>query len=433
MEGMSMSNRGTGFRIIWLLALTVLSGTAVAFLQEASPSELLRTVDDLVRQTARIRGLEPKVPIQKGVKNREEISDYLQERVRKDFKEGELPRQGKLLKTLGLIPASVDYKDFILRLLTEQVGGYFDSDRKTLFIANWLPSQQQTPVMVHELTHALQDQYFNLGRVLEDDKKLQNDDETLAHQAVIEGDAVAVMLDYLLEPAGKDFSRLPDLSSVMRAQFAAADAQYEIFRSAPMYLKETLVFPYGYGAAFIQRAWDKSHSWSQVDKIYSDLPASTEQIMHPEKYFGVRDNPKPVRIESPQGSLGPEWKATYENVLGEFSFYLMLRLYLSEPQAQKAAAGWGGDRVWLVENAAANRDAVFDYSVWDSQEDADEFYTAFKEWCARRYPGATERSEGVDSKFFISWDGDCYMASRNGTAVRIILGLPEPAALKLDR
>ena len=99
-----MPNRGAGFRTVCLLSLIVSGGTAAAFLQESSPAELLRTVEDLVRQTARIRGLEPKVPIQKGVKNREEISDYLKEHVRKDFREGELPRQSRLLKTLGLIP-----------------------------------------------------------------------------------------------------------------------------------------------------------------------------------------------------------------------------------------------------------------------------------------------------------------------------------------
>ena len=327
----------------------------------------------------------------------------------------------------------MDYGDFILRLLTEQVGGYFDADRKTLFIASWLPSQQQIPVMVHELTHALQDQYFNLGHLLEDDRKLQNDDEILAHQAVIEGDAVAVMLDYVLEPSGRDFSQLPDLASVMRSQFTAADAQYEVFRSAPMYLKETLVFPYGYGAAFIQKAWGKYQAWSQIDKLYPDLPASTEQIMHPEKYFGARDDPKTVRIEHPQGSLGPEWKATYKNVLGEFSLYLMLRLYLPEEQAQKAAAGWGGDQVWLVESAAGNRAAVFDYSVWDSKEDADEFYAAFKEWCARKYPGAVPTGESSDRKFSISRSGECTIATRSGTAVRLVLGLPASEVRRLDR
>ncbi len=125
---------------------------------------LLKTADAIIEQVARLRGLSPKQPIQKGVKSRAEISEYLNRHVRENYGEQQLQVEGRMLKSLGLIPDESDYRDLVMKLLTEQVGGYYDPDRKTFFIAGWLPIEQQRPVMVHELTHALQDQYFRPER-----------------------------------------------------------------------------------------------------------------------------------------------------------------------------------------------------------------------------------------------------------------------------
>ncbi len=260
------------------------------------------------KSTARLRGLEPKGPIQQGVKDKAEISQYLNERVQAEYAPGEIEKEGKILRTLGLIPAEMDYRGFVIKLLTEQVGGFYDSDKKTFFIASWLPSEEQKPVMIHELTHALQDQHFDVGKMLKEDRSLQNDDRILAHQAVMEGDGMVVMLQYFLEPVKRHFSQVPDLASVMQAQMMTMQAQFPVFKEAPLYLRESLLFPYGYGASFLQYVWRKNPSWESVNKIYSDMPVSTEQIMHPEKYYGERDMPKPVNTESFVARLGPGWK-----------------------------------------------------------------------------------------------------------------------------
>ena len=123
--------------------------------QAGSDSELLKTADELLREVARIRGLEIKGTVNKGVKTKEEIAQYLGERVKDEYEEKELEREGKVLKMLGFIPPEMNYKEFILKLLTEQVGGYYDPDKKTFFISGWLPLEQQKPVMVHELDRGL--------------------------------------------------------------------------------------------------------------------------------------------------------------------------------------------------------------------------------------------------------------------------------------
>ena len=270
-------------RVAVLLLSLTLGGATYALVQENGAEELLKAADEITQQVAGIRELEPKGPIKKGIESRSEIAEYLERRVKEEYKEQDLLREGKLLEKLGLIPQGANYRSLVMNLLNEQVGGYYDPDLKTLFIASWLPIDQQRPVMVHELTHALQDQYFDLAGMIKRDLELNNDDQALAHKALAEGDAMAVMLDYLLQPAGKSFEELPDLVFVMRSQLTLMESQFAVFREAPEYLRETLLFPYGYGAAFLQKVKAKGQPWSAVDRIYSDLPESTEQIIHPEK------------------------------------------------------------------------------------------------------------------------------------------------------
>jgi hypothetical protein len=410
-----------------VVGLALLGGSAVVLSQEA-PSDLLKTADAIVAQVTRLRGLAPKNPIQKGVKSRAEISAYLNSHVKENYGEQQLETEGRMLKALGLIPEPSKYKELVMKLLTEQVGGYYDPDKKTFFIAGWLPLEQQRPVMVHELTHALQDQYFDLNNVLKKDLKDEDDDRTLAHQAIFEGDAMAVMLDSLLEPMGRNFSQLPDLVTAMRSQFAMMDSQFEVFKSAPVYLKETLLFPYSYGASFLQKV-RATQPWSAVDRIYSDLPQSTEQIMHPDKYLGTRDEPQTLSPADPAGDLGGPWKTTYHNVLGEFTVYLLLRSQLQEDQARTAAAGWDGDVIQLVENGAG-KSAAFLTTVWDTPEDADEFQAAARDLLKARHPQAQAAKNLPDVLTLV--DGGEYSAvEKNGSTVRLILRLPEAEAAKI--
>jgi hypothetical protein len=394
---------------------------------QSAPSELLKSADSTVETVARIRGLVPKSPIEKGVKSRDEIATYLNDHVREQYGEAKLDAEGRMLQILGLIPPMVDYGGFVLKLLTEQVGGYYDPERRIFFIAGWLPIEQQKPVMAHELTHALQDQHFEIGRILKEDLKSQNDDRALAHQALFEGDAMAVMLDYLLEPAGRNFAQLPDLVTVMRSQLTQMDSQFPVFKQAPMYLRETLLFPYGYGAAFLQQIRLKQ-PWSAVDKVYTDLPASTEQIMHPEKYLVSRDPPQTVQADDPSTRLGEAWKTGYTNVLGEFSLYLLLRHHLPDERAQQATAGWDGDRVMLVEDGTSS--AVFLSSVWDSPEEAAEFQSALWEWLKLRVPGSRTIEESAEI-LALSKDGQYYSVSKADGTIRLVMGLPEALADKI--
>lgn len=409
--------------VLWLALVLGLSGGTPALCQDTDASELLKAADEMVQTTANLRGLEPKASIPRGVKSRAEISQYINEKVQEEYDPGRLEKEGRVLRKLGLLPAAIDYREFIVKLLTEQVGGFYDTSKKTFFIASWLPVAEQKPVMVHELTHALQDQHFDVKAILEKDRKIDNDDLALAHQALFEGDGMAVMLDYLLQPAQRHFAELPDLAFILRTQMSAMQSQFAVFQSAPSFLKETLLFPYGYGSSFLQQVWKQNPSWQAVNKIYSDLPSSTEQIMHPEKYYANRDEPKPVSAEAVAVKLGRNWKIAYKNVLGEFSLGLVLSLHLTDERSRRAAAGWGGDQVLLLENEAG-KDAVLVSATWDTADDSEKFFAAMDEWFRQRYPKAT-RTDESPTGFSIVQDGEFHLLRHDGSEVRFLIGLPE--------
>lgn len=418
--------------LVRLLCVAALGVCAVVFAQDAGQSELLKTADEMIRVTARLRGLEPKGPIARGVKSREEIAQYLNEQVRKNFSDGELELEGKMLKTLGLIPSPMDYRDFVLKLYTEQVGGFYDPEQKTFFIASWLPPAEQKPTMVHELGHALQDQHFNVKKIIDESRKLRNDDLTLARQALLEGDGMVVMLNYLLEPAKRDFSQLPDLAFIMRTQMSSMQTQYAVFRAAPAYIQEMVLFPYGYGAAFLQKIWQQNPSWEAINRIYSDLPSSTEQIIHPEKYYSaeLRDEPVQVDAEVLAAKLGAGWKAVYRNVLGEFGVNLLLSLHVSEERARRSAAGWDGDQVLLLENAAGKHAVLVD-TVWDSAAEADEFFSALQVWFKQRFASGVRTNETA-AGFSVTQDKEVHSLRQDGTSVRFVVGLPESDAPRIE-
>jgi hypothetical protein len=419
-------------RIRWILCLLLILGLcqeAPALAQETNASDLLKTSDEMMQTAARLRGLQPKAPIKQGVKDKGEISQFLNERVKEDFGKGEFENEGKMLKKLGLIPADIDYKEFAMKLLTEQVGGFYDPSQKTFFIASWLPAAEQKPVMIHELTHALQDQYFDVGQILKEDRAAQNDDQALAHEALMEGDGMVVMLQYILEPMKRHFSQLPDLAFIMRTQISTMQSQFPIFKSSPPYLQELLLFPYGYGASFLQYTWSHTPSWEAVNKIYSDLPSSTEQIMHPEKYFTNRDTPKPVNAAGFAAKLGSNWKVAYKNVMGEFSLGLLLSLHFTEEKSRRVASGWGGDQVLLLENKEG-KDAVLVSTIWDTAEDTEKFYTTMDEWFRQHYPNI-ERLNETPTGFSVIQNGEISIIRREETTVRFIIGFPEAEGQKL--
>lgn len=383
-------------------------------------SELLALGKRVEQRVVELRGLTVRTPIRWETASRKEVRAYLLDTLARQYREDELANEGAALEALGLIPASLDYRSFILELVTEQIGGYYDPHQDTFYLAAWLDPSMQETVIAHELTHALQDQHFGIEAFVE--RIRGNSDAQLARAALVEGDATLVMLVDAMRQAGRevDLSTLDPDGPLWRMLMSFSASEMPRFSGAPRALQEMLMFPYLHGLEFVARG-RKLGGWERIDRAYRDLPASTEQILHPARYYMHRDPPTPLALGFLDGLVPPAWEPIHQDVLGELLCRMLLVSLGDEDEAVRAAAGWDGDRVRVFRKA--KRLAWVQLSVWDSGRDAVEYAAAF----ARTVPHRTGRYtlQPLDDDTRMYWkDGEdgLLQVVRRGTRVLVSEG-----------
>lgn len=393
--------------------------------EPVAAEELEGMAKKILREVATVRELEVKRPVQMEVATRQQIVSYVDSRIREEMNDNELSGQEAALKRLALIPERLDMRKFLLDLYGEQVAGYYDPFKQKFFIASWMGVALQAPIMAHELTHALQDQHFNLKPFLTPIP--QNSDATSARQAVVEGDAVVSMFAFL--GAGRPMTQ--GLSSMLRRSMTSP--AYPIFAGAPLYFQEGLFFPYADGAEFVA-AVKGTGGFRPVTALYKDLPRSSEQILHPEKYSGKRDDPTPVEL--PLKLEG--WTEVHTDVLGELVIRVMMAGFYDADRAATIAEGWDGDRyrafqrTGKLRTGSARGTLVVLRTVWDTPEDANEFFEGYAGAVSEKYGGATRRKDKTEKKdgkgtvaSFTTVEDGRILVERRGAEVVVVDGAPD--------
>jgi hypothetical protein len=331
----------------------------------------------VLRETSEVRHLAVLRPVKSGAQSRSEIERMVIRNLDEQTTPAEMHATEVALRKLGLVPQDFQYRSFVVKLLTEQVAGYYDPKAQQFYLADWIELEGQKPVMAHELTHALQDQHFNLRR-FEQWPKGDADAELAAH-ALIEGDATLAMSLYM--------AKHPLVALAFVRSVASTQTSSEQFQKAPRALRESLVFPYQEGSEWATQVY-KRGGWSLVSEAYRQLPQSTEQILHPEKYF-AREAPVKVTLAELRQVPGPEWKRIDYDVNGEWSYFLILDEFLEDAsESRRAAAGWAGDRYALYQGAEPGQVFLAQLTAWDSENDAREFFDAYVKRTWRRYAHA---------------------------------------------
>lgn len=388
------------FRFVVVLTLFV---SAVAGAQEPAPAadkplprdeldKLMASTDEIAKTVSDLRGLPLKKPIARGVLSKPEITKRLVERLDKDYAPAEILAEERALKRFGLLPPEIDYRETVLALLTEQIAGFYDPEVKELYLADWIDVGMQRMVMAHEIDHALQDQSFNLTRFTKPDR--ENSDAQVARQALIEGDGVALMVEFMMREMGQKIDPWANDTVVDAIGATSGLAAGKLFDQAPLALREALLFPYTGGLRLVASV-RRTRPWSDVDAMYARPPLSTEQVLHPEKY---RAGEKPVVVKAGALATLKGWKRAYFNVLGELTLAVLFRQHgIDKPRADKAAAGWGGDRV-AVYSAADDEKRTVGVAVmaWDSEADAVEAADALKEIAPKLGEGTVIERRGKD-------------------------------------
>jgi hypothetical protein len=396
---------------------------SIAPVQDSS-RRILELADVIETQVGRFRGLSVGQPIAKTFAKREEIEKRLFELAHESSPPRQVELERKALGKLGLIPRGFDFAEFLGRASMLPTSSLYDPRTKTLYIDDSLTGLKRNEEiddkvvvsLVMSLFHALQDQHFNLTPY--STKVEGNDDASLARLALVLGDALGVLVDYSVSSRFMSPDQVRDADLSFRQEIES-----QLGDNAPEALREMSVFPSVAGYKFMM-SFRKWNALEEANKLYSDFPRSTEQLLHPEKYLAQRDDPTIVESQPLPGLLPVPWKSVYTNVLGEFSLYLVLNSFIERRKAGQATEGWDGDHLELFEHPDGNLALVL-RSVWDAEEDAREFAAAYSDLVQKKYPGAQLVNLGDTPRTAVKkleWEsGDAHIIVRvQGTQVEII-------------
>ena len=360
----------------------------------ANNAEFLAAADEVLQQMSEITGLKLLTPLKKSLRSREEIRAYVIKQMSEEKNPAERYADARTAEAFGLLPKGFDLDTFMVNVLTEQVEGLYDPKAQEFYIADWSPPSDQRMVMAHELTHALEDQHFHIEAWSRAARP--NEDAELARDAVLEGSAMAAMVDYLMAGTGRSLKDLPEFDpSMLLGELESTPT----LKSAPPFLKDALIFPYIGGLNF-SAAVLKSSGWPALAGVFEKPPVSTQQILHPAAYKTGK-TPSTVSLPSFDKILGKDWAKLDENILGEFGWKEALKRFLDDDRAKSLAAAWDGDRYATYEQKETKKLLLVTRLHLDSEEHAARFFGQYSEALEKKH---VQRSNLLRRPNFFQFD-----------------------------
>lgn len=390
------------------------SAPATARSEPLSEAALLEMAESVQQEVEEIRGWKFKHPVRKDIRNEKQLREFIEKRVFEDeLGGGKLEGKEALLRMVGLIPPGCDLRKTFMDVLLNQVGGFYDPQTKAFYML--VRSGVDYGVLVnrimiaHELTHALDDQYFDLDRLMKSRDLTEDWGYTIG--AVVEGSATELMSRYAAIAMQSGKYDMRELQQVMESEMERSKA----FLEAPPYFS-TLIANYLCGMTFLLRGdltllADENGGaeiGARMKRLVQEPPESSEQILHPEKYWEPDQRDAPVQIDDPaaegvlQRMLGPDVRITHRDTLGELLCGLLTvdekrpldiaLAMLPDFWTNEASAGWGGDRFYVIgERPGAPREGnrpddghepkgprgVW-ITAWDTKRDRDEFIRGYE-------------------------------------------------------
>ncbi len=412
-----MGKLGVGVAVALAAALAV-AGPARA--DESRDEAARERVKKIAAELEAMRGQKFAAEVGVETQSAEDFRKFVRGELDEELPQELADRQSKALQAFGLVPLGYDLRKGYEDLLVSQAGAYYNPETKKFYVLMaGLPDIQLDSIILHELQHALQDQRFDLAKLLEKARAATADDADRASavQFLVEGEATYVMLKYQLKKVGMDIDKAPadrqDLAMkqvrdidrktlLVQARLSAPGGPegaelkkaIESLKDVPPFLFLGLHDPYFKGQYAVFKAFSEK-GWAGVDALFETPPTSTEQILHPEKLTGAeRDEPTKVDLPDLLPELGPGWKLVYANGMGEAGVLAFFDAHEVKDKA-KLAAGWDGDRYALYEGPGG-RTLLYWITEWDTNEDAQEFFEGLAKatFEGKRLPDGSSRVDG---------------------------------------
>lgn len=474
--------RGSKARIgQWGILFILLSGTIpVTLAQQSAPAapppqggrvasstthitpeqakELFALVDELIQFSSSETGLPVQDTVKRQITSRAAVESYLDEKFKEDESAKRLQRDEIVLKKFGLLDHDFELRPFLLALLKEQIEAYYDSKAKTVNLLDWVDPEEQKPVMAHELTHALQDQHCNLEKwddqtpddvsqnAAGDTDHLMRDEMDTARDAVAEGQATAVMMDYVLKPMGKSIVSDPEVLEIMKSQMNSTEDS-PVMARAPLLLSESMLFPYREGLSFEQDVWMDKGQAAAFTGALDRPPTSSWEILNPRMYEQKRIPSIPL-LPDIHPIVDPLYRPYDIGQIGELDVHIISELFGGENTARDLTPAWDGGLYWAGQLRSAKTAAeladtksigLFYLSVWKNEDSAQLFSKIYARNLARKY--ATVESQvaagnaGADDRGSIEQvyktNEGPVVITRRGKLVFVAESFPLPVARRL--
>lgn len=377
----------------------------------AQAKELFRSVTTILHFVSNDTKLPILHPVKRRLVDRQEVREYILKKFHRSKDAKEMEHEEVVLKKFGFLAHDFHLRPFLVSLLTDQIAGYYDDRTKTVNLLNWVPPDEQKPVIAHELTHALQDQRVDLEvwdkdppagiskNVREDNKRLAVDERDTARDAVLEGQAMAVYLDYRLAPEGRSVRTSPEITPG-EEDFSGSP----LMARAPKLLQESLLFPYTFGLAFEQSLLkDRGPEYAYAG-VLDNPPWSSYQIMTPLAYEAKRPVPL-LRMPDIHPLIRPLFRPYDIGVMGELDVRILAEIYSGSEAAAALAPQWDGglyfaaqkrSAVTAQEKASTDSIAFLYLSAWRSKDAAREFVRIFSQEVGNEY-SSVERDRAQEA------------------------------------
>ena len=382
----------------------------------AASDPVFSQIDSIVKVLAQISGLSEMHPVPYGRMSKRQLRTFLTKRIKRTLKPEEIYADELALKMFGFVPDDFDLRQSTVELLTEQAAAFYDYDMKKLFLLEDSSVNAETVTLAHELSHALADQHFHLGNFMDDTPS--NDDENLAHSAVVEGQASWLMIAYSLQLANRPPVPTPEMLASVEDSGKSSMDDFPVLKDSPLYIQQSLLFPYVEGVAFFDAVYKKMGKQAFAS-VFTNPPTDSAQIMHPEKYFA---HAMPAHPDLPviEGEKGAE-EAT-EGSVGEFDHKILIRQFAGAQQANQLSPHVQGGQFKIVRDPKTQQPLLEYSSEWDSPESAAAFFALYP----RIIMGKWKHCDITTSRpRVLAGTGDSgYFVSRlNGRTVQSIEGL----------
>jgi len=376
---------------------------------------LFSVVDDLLKFSSQETGLPIQGEVKRQITSRDAVESYLKQKFDEDGDAKRMQSSEIVLKKFGLLDRDFNLKPFLLALLKEQIEAYYDAKTKSVYMLDWVDIDEQKPVLAHELTHALQDQHIGLEKwsdqtpaevsvsSSEDTDHLARDEMDTAREAVVEGQATAVMMDYMLRPLGKSLVKDPEVIDEVKAQMAGA-GDSPVMARAPILLSESLLFPYREGLSFTQDLWMDKGQKAAFAGAMDRPPASTWEVINPREYERSRIPVVPL-LPNIHPLVDKLYRPYDIGQVGQLDMHILAEIFGGDRAASTFSPAWDGGIYWAgqlrsaqtpAEQASIGSIALFYLSVWKNETAAKAFASLYADNLNRKYSGVKVAHAAAD-------------------------------------